>query len=427
MKDTWAIGRRLTLNLGVRYAHDNGFVPGSCSDGGVFYPPQCYEKRQFAVFSSFAPRMHFSYDVAGNGKTVIKGGWGRFDHMRQLSELQSADPNDTTTRTYTWTDPNGNRQYDPGEINLDPNGPAFVSQSGGSNTVPNPDEAHPKGEEFSLSFERELMANSVVRLTGLRSKYINSYRTVNALRPPETYTIPVTRPDPGFDGRVDTADDPGTFVTYFEFPQSLAGRRFEQFLLKNETEANPSYTSFEIATTKRLSSGWMAMVSYSATKKKVPYVNGLNPSQSTSSVTLAPRDPNSEIFAADNSWESVGKILAAYILPYGVLVSTNYEYRSGIPWARQIQFTGGQTIPSIVLRVEPIGARQLPSIQLVNMRVQRRFALSQTRHLEVRAKIYNLTNANTVLGVNMRSGTSFLRPTSILEPRILELSASFIF
>jgi len=27
LQDSWSVGRRVTLNLGVRYAHDNGFIP----------------------------------------------------------------------------------------------------------------------------------------------------------------------------------------------------------------------------------------------------------------------------------------------------------------------------------------------------------------------------------------------------------------
>ena len=30
VQDSWRMGSRLTLNLGVRYAHDNGFAPPQC-------------------------------------------------------------------------------------------------------------------------------------------------------------------------------------------------------------------------------------------------------------------------------------------------------------------------------------------------------------------------------------------------------------
>ena len=52
------------------------------------------------------------------------------------------------------------------------------------------------------------------------------------------------------------------------------------------------------------------------------------------------------------------KLAGSYLFPWDVLVAANYEFRSGEPWARQVQFRGGTTIPTQVLRVEQIGASQ---------------------------------------------------------------------
>src|SRR5207253_7247561 len=115
-----------------------------------------------------------------------------------------------TTTLYRWHDLNGNKLYEPGEINLDPNGADFVSTSvqgvgaalaGG---IPNPSEKEPATDEWSMSFERELMANFGIRVTGIYSKTMNSYRLQNNLRPYSAYTIPVTNADPGRDGKVGT-------------------------------------------------------------------------------------------------------------------------------------------------------------------------------------------------------------------------------
>src|SRR5439155_14205339 len=142
-QDSWTVHRRLTLNLGVRFAHDNGFIPAQCREaaaapGHIAFPAQCFDRRQFNIWNTVAPRLAAAWDLFGNGHTMIKGGWGRFDHRRQeVPELSDADPFVRTTVTYRWRDLNGNRDYDPGEVNLDVNGSDFVSQSGGSNTIPN--------------------------------------------------------------------------------------------------------------------------------------------------------------------------------------------------------------------------------------------------------------------------------------------------
>ncbi|PYQ68619.1 MAG: hypothetical protein DMG01_30640, partial [Acidobacteria bacterium] len=68
--DGWNIGRRLTLNLGIRFAHDNGFVPESCVEaadppGNIAFPATCYQKQQFNVWNTFAPRLHAVWDLSG--------------------------------------------------------------------------------------------------------------------------------------------------------------------------------------------------------------------------------------------------------------------------------------------------------------------------------------------------------------------------
>jgi hypothetical protein len=81
-EDSWTIGRRLTLNLGVRYAHNTGFMPAQCSPGAAgvsaaFNPPTCYPQQNYNTWNPVVPRLHAALDITGDGKTLISGGWGR--------------------------------------------------------------------------------------------------------------------------------------------------------------------------------------------------------------------------------------------------------------------------------------------------------------------------------------------------------------
>lgn len=433
VKDQWTVARRLTLNLGVRYAHNPGFVPAGCREAVQFAPASCWNRLEFNTWNPVMPRLHGAYDIRGNGKMVVKTGWGRFYHMRYPAEVNQVDPNGRTTVTWRWRDLNGNRDYDAGEVNLDPNGSDFISQSGGSNTIINPNEEEPYQDELSASYEQEIFPGFGVRLTGIRSASIKPYRRLNTLRPPSVYTIGITRPDPGNDGVVGNADDPGVSYTYYEYPTSLRGRAFERFMLTNDPSAKPEFNSFEIAASKRLTRGWMMNASFSTTHRHLPYINGLDPTEQGSTVQLADFDPNAQFNGADNTVERTGKLAGSYQFRYDVLVSASYEFRSGEPWARQVQFRGGTTIPTQVLRVEEIGARRLPNRHLTNVRLQKSLRFGKGTRLALRANIFNVLNSNTVMQVTKRSGPSFLVPIpdatfpAIMEPRVVAMNLAFSF
>jgi Carboxypeptidase regulatory-like domain len=92
--DSFRLTRRLTLNYGLRWEHygvqhnnhadlDSNFYPGAGSypenvaDGGVFLTSQSpigefWKPR----WGTLGPRVGFAYDLFGNGKTALRGGFG---------------------------------------------------------------------------------------------------------------------------------------------------------------------------------------------------------------------------------------------------------------------------------------------------------------------------------------------------------------
>src|SRR5207249_4695037 len=114
-------------------------------------------------------------------------------------------------------------------------------------------------------------------------------------------------------------------------------------------------------------------------------------------------NPNVEINTANNTWEKLARLSAAYIFPWTVTGSINFDHRSGLARARQVLFTrAGAQIPSIVVNVEPIGSRYDPDTNILDVRLDKRWRLSSSQTVEGQVNLYNSLNVNTPTGVTYR-------------------------
>ena len=101
-QDKWQVNGKLTLNLGLRW-DAQGIVPGSRND--------------------FAPRAGIAYDLKGDGRTVVRAGFGRFSEytrsaldiflqqrgvITQFPSLAVSDPNSAVLNPNVTTDSAGN-------------------------------------------------------------------------------------------------------------------------------------------------------------------------------------------------------------------------------------------------------------------------------------------------------------------------------
>ncbi len=415
VQDAWNFNRRLNLSLGLRYAYDNAYAPPQCNRPSEFGAAQCWDTIQMRIWHSWVPRIHAAYDLWGDGRSVIKGGYGRFANLREVNpDVVNANRNNRTASRWVWNDRNNNRNYDQGEVNLDPNGLDFRSISGVTDAVPNPNEQQPMSDEWSLTFERELPMNWAVRTTGIYARNFDLRRLEEIYRPYNSYSIAISNPDPGNDGIARNADDPGKVITYYEYPAALSARQFAGTMLVN-WPGSQTYKTIEVAGTRRLNSSWQANLSFSATKHDSPFDD------------RQPLNPNSEINTANQYWEYTAKASGGYVLPFNIVASANYERRQGGPQARQVQFGGGQTIQSIVLNVEPIGSIRLPSTNLIDFRFAKRIRIAGAHTLEARFDFFNVLNANFVTARNLRASSTYLVPSAIILPRILQVGLTYNF
>jgi hypothetical protein len=407
--------------------------------------PQVKEQGRFGNFGSFprvdagewigaAPRVGMALDLTGNGKTVVKGTYGLYNHDMPndygVGFAHQYNQNNITTTVYRWRDLDGNDDYTPGEVNLDPNGADFLSVSGATNNIVNPDLKLIQTHEITGSIERELPGAVSIRGLYVYKTVMNNIGTANILRPYDVWNRAFTRRDAGPDGILNNTDDAGSFTIY-DYDPAYRGTNFVANMLVNTPDRNDSFDNYEVTLSKRPSGRWFAFTSFLVTK----YHRWLE---------VIPQSPNDELFPLDETTEIAFRLAGGYSLPYGVNFSTLYQAYNGIPGQRTVIFRaadpdGGPAFPSsqtMTLRVEPYGSQRGESRHVVNFRVSKSFRLGGSRQLNLDLDANNAFNSNVAWGsttagvgsgINFQSGPSFGYVTRIVGPRALRLGVAFEF
>ena len=184
VQDDWKINRKLTLNLGLRYdlytwpeEENNLQANFDVPTGQLVLPGQLgYPKALIDTDkNNWAPRLGFAYDLMGDGKSVLRGGFGIFYFLdrggidNQLAQnppfsgqytlnftdgvrinLQGAAPNGSTDPTLAGTADMPSK----GPLNVDLTAPTGVS------VISYPkDSQNSSAYQWNLQFQRELGAN----------------------------------------------------------------------------------------------------------------------------------------------------------------------------------------------------------------------------------------------------------------------------
>ena len=108
-QDQWTVDR-LTLNIGVRYDHLNGWVPAQTSPVAEYVPAVSTGRLDnFPNFRDLNARLGAAYDLFGNGRTALKWNSGRYVNAVGTILAQAKNPLESLIRNTSrpWNDANG--------------------------------------------------------------------------------------------------------------------------------------------------------------------------------------------------------------------------------------------------------------------------------------------------------------------------------
>jgi len=297
LQDDWRVLPRLTLNLGLRYEFNTSPVEAN-GQFAVFknlatdaLPTVSATGFQNPSLKNFSPRLGFAWDVTGNGKTALRGG---FDYLYDLVDLQTGA---NLLQTQIATPPFSNRLQG-NKVNL----AADVSAGGGLPLQFPPTTAslayrptdwnikQPAMLVYNLAVERQLPfeMSLTVAYAGSQGRHLMAEREGNP-------TIPQGVPSGGAciqnTGAINTASmlDNGTATACFLATDSSALDAQNKLLFRTNKNFgstdyfiaanNSSYNALQVGLIKRISKGLQLQSSYTWSKS-IDETSGIRTSDS---------------------------------------------------------------------------------------------------------------------------------------------------
>lgn len=378
-QDQWKNGR-LTINAGVRLDRITGTATAN-------------DKRYYNT-TSWGPRIGAAYDIMGDGRSVLRAFYGQLYDGAVFASWSQAVPGIGDFVIY----------------DVSSTGKLTESSrvSGASKFSVDSRIKHPRTDEWSVAYERELGRGMKFSATYIRrdaKNFINSVLT-GAQWTQTAFTNNLTGQPQTAYRWANRVSDQKFFITnvdYFAYNGAPAANAYRR------------YDGAMFVLTRGFANRWQAQASYVYSKTKGTVTNG-----TFSGITSSQfHTPN---LALVNSDGLVGfdrkhefKLFAGYQIPkLEIAANVYYRYLSGFPWTPFQRVSSGtfNWTGSIDMLLEPRGSRRTEDQQLIDLRLEKVFQIGSNR-LGLYLDAENLRNAGFQTAVQTRSPSSTISGTSV--------------
>jgi hypothetical protein len=445
---------RLTLNLGLRFDHQTGTneessipgVPGfEAFVGALNFPGN----DPGVTFNDISPRLGVTYDLTGDGKTVIRGNFARYYDTYAPGYLTFSNPTFVYNGAiFGYTNANGDRTITPDEITGGPfyygglSSPVFDLAAFNAKKIYDDDLSNSHNNEFLIGFERQVSNDISVSA----SYTYRNYSNFNSILP-----FGVSAADFANTSTFTRSTVLGNFsVPVFTY---VGPEQDGTNILRNIDDYTQTYNGIDLSARKRMSNNFMVNAGLTLQRQKADYGGADAPAYQLgdgglSGVTF-PFDPGmvpfldgeAYAFAPGGSGKSgvypysewQFKLSGVYQLPWDFSVGAFGRYQQGYPFVLFATISDPSLSAALGtsrhnILVEPFGSRRFDNIFTLDLQFEKGFEFGNYGRLALSANLFNVTNTNTVIRRTRAVTSSTLnRIDELISPRALRIGARYSF
>jgi hypothetical protein len=361
-----------------------------------------------AAWKLISPRLSMTYDIKGDGKTVVKLSAGRY-----MSQSGNSLANAYVPYRYgycEWTDLNLDEvpQYNEvGDLTwID----YFtgVDPTTGMNRVQYDDNYNtPYLDEVTLSLERALSEDLAVGVTGFYRKKHNLAVFPDSRGEYNNWYVGIM-PDGSVESNnyeyIGTTTVGGTEVPTYERINDPVG-----FYYRNLEKSYTQYLGVQLKVIKKLSNRWMMNLSgtfadWKWKLKESDFGGDLNNFNFFDGGAVAESTSGSgtKDIWVNSRW--MFKVSGMYQLPHGINLTAFFQAREGNPQPKRRNIGLSQGTVRFYMADEKCGDERVPAFWMLNLGLEKTFKLSDTASATLVIDWYNVTNNQIALKENLTIG-----------------------